>query len=133
MKKVCIIGIGLIGGSRAKAINKTHQSEIVFGFGRDKSRLEKAQKSNVIDQYSTDIGEALVGANMVIIATPVGSYESILKEMMPHIVEDMILIMFDFAVEFSFVNSSFLSIINSFLKSPIKYFNDNNINRFGIV
>ena len=91
MKKVCIIGIGLIGGSLAKAINKTHQSEIVFGFGRDKSRLEKAQKSNVIDQYSTDIGEALDGANMVIIATPVGSYESILKEMKPHIAKDMII------------------------------------------
>ena len=91
MKKVCIIGIGLIGGSLAKAINKTHQSEIVFGFGRDKSRLEKALKSNVIDQYSTDIGEALDGANMVIIATPVGSYESILKEMKPHIAKDMII------------------------------------------
>ena len=91
MKKVCIIGIGLIGGSLAKAIKKTHQSEIVFGFGRDKSRLEKALKSNVIDQYSTDIGEALDGANMVIIATPVGSYESILKEMKPHISEDMVI------------------------------------------
>jgi len=91
MKKVCIIGIGLIGGSLAKAINKTHQSEIVFGFGRDKSRLEKAQKSNVINQYSTDIDEALDGANMVIIATPVGSYESILRLMKPHIVEDMII------------------------------------------
>ena len=91
MKKVCIIGIGLIGGSLAKAVKKTHQSEIVFGFGRDKSRLEKAQKSNVIDQYSTDMGEALDGANMVIIATPVGSYESILKVMKPHIVEDMII------------------------------------------
>jgi len=91
MKKVCIIGIGLIGGSVAKAINKTHQSEIVFGFGRDKSRLEKALKSSVIDQYSTDMGEALDGANMVIIATPVGSYESILKTMKPHIVENMII------------------------------------------
>ena len=91
MKKVCIIGVGMIGGSLAKAINKTHQSEIVFGFGRDKSRLEKAQKSNVIDQYSTDIGEALDGSNMVIIATPVGSYESILRLMKPHIVKDMII------------------------------------------
>ena len=91
MKKICIIGIGLIGGSLAKAIKKTHQSEIVFGYGRNSSRLEKAKKSNVIDQYSTDIGEALDGANMVIIATPVGSYESILKEMKPHIVEDMII------------------------------------------
>ena len=91
MKKVCIIGIGLIGGSLAKAIKKTHQSEIVFGFGRDRTRLEKAQKGNVIDQYSTDIGEALDGANMVIIATPVGSYESILKEMKPHIATNMVI------------------------------------------
>ena len=91
MKKVCIIGIGLIGGSLAKAIKRTHQSEIVFGFGRDRSRLEKAQKDNVIDQYSTDIGEALDGANMIIIATPVGSYESILKEMKPHISTNMVI------------------------------------------
>jgi len=91
MKKVCIIGIGLIGGSLAKAIKKYHKSEIVFGFGRHKSRLEKAQKSNVIDQYSTDIGEALDGANMVIIATPVGSYESILRLIKPHVVKDMII------------------------------------------
>jgi len=91
MKKVCIIGIGLIGGSLAKAIKKTHQSEIVFGYGRDEERLERAQKSNVIDQYSTDISEALDGANMVIIATPVGSYESILKEMKPHITKDMVI------------------------------------------
>ena len=91
MKKVCIIGIGLIGGSLAKAIKRTHQSEIVFGFGRDRSRLEKAQKDNVIDQYSTDIGEALYGANMIIIATPVGSYESILKEMKPHIATNMVI------------------------------------------
>ena len=91
MKKVCIIGIGLIGGSLAKAIKKTHQSEIVFGYGRDEERLERAQKGNVIDQYSADIGEALDGANMVIIATPVGSYESILKDMKPHITKDMVI------------------------------------------
>ena len=91
MKKVCIIGIGLIGGSLAKAIKKSHQSEIVFGYGRDEERLERAQKGNLIDQYSADIGEALDGANMVIIATPVGSYESILKEMKPHIAKDMVI------------------------------------------
>ena len=89
MKKICIIGIGLIGGSLAKAIKKTHQSEIVFGYGRNSSHLEKAKKSNVIDQYSTDIGVALDGAKIVIIATPVGSYESILEKIKPHIAKDM--------------------------------------------
>ena len=71
-----------------RRLKKLISSEIVFGYGRDEERLEKAQKANVIDQYSADMGEALDGANMVIIATPVGSYESILKEMKPHISED---------------------------------------------
>jgi len=48
MKKICIIGIGLIGGSLAKAIKKTHQSEIVFGYGRNSSRLEKAKKATLL-------------------------------------------------------------------------------------
>ena len=51
MKKICIVGIGLIGGSLAKAIKKTHQSEIIFGFGRNRSRLEKAQKSNSNEDF----------------------------------------------------------------------------------
>ncbi len=48
MRKVCIIGIGLIGGSLAKAINKSNQSEMVFGFGRDRSRLKKLTKTTLL-------------------------------------------------------------------------------------
>ena len=91
IKKITIIGVGLIGGSLAKAIKKNNLAEVVFGFGRNLSRLEGAQKSNIIDQYSIDISEALDGASIVVIATPVGTFESILRELKPYITEGMII------------------------------------------
>ena len=91
IKKITIIGVGLIGGSLAKALKNNNLAEVVFGFGRDISRLQEAQKNNIIDQYSTDISEALDGANIVVIATPVGTFESILRELKPYITEGMII------------------------------------------
>ena len=91
IKKITIIGVGLIGGSLAKAIKKNNLAEVVFGFGRNLSRLESAQKSNIIDQYSIDISEALDSASIVVIATPVGTFESILRELKPYITEGMII------------------------------------------
>ena len=91
IKKITIIGVGLIGGSLAKAIKNNNLAEAVFGFGRNLSRLKDAQKSNIIDQYSIDISEALEGASIVVIATPVGTFESILRELKPYITEDMII------------------------------------------
>jgi len=91
IKKITIIGVGLIGGSLAKAIKKNNLAEVVFGFGRNLSRLESAQKSNIIDQHSIDISEALDGASFVVIATPVGTLESILRELKPYITQDMII------------------------------------------
>ena len=53
--------------------------------------LQEAQKNNIIDQYSTNISEALDGASIVVIATPVGTFESILRELKPYITEGMII------------------------------------------
>ncbi len=91
IKKITIIGVGLIGGSLARAIKKNNLAEVVFGFGRNLSRLESAQKSNIIDQYSIDISEALDGASIVVIATPVGTFESILRELKPYSTDGMII------------------------------------------
>ncbi len=85
MNKVCIVGVGLIGGSLAKAIIRSKQATHVIGFGRDALRLQAAKYNGVITDYTTDIKEALDGADMVIVATPVGSFESILKSIQRHV------------------------------------------------
>jgi prephenate dehydrogenase len=85
MNKVCIIGVGLIGGSLAKSMIRTKQAKHVIGFGRNAQRLQKAQNSGVVTDYTTNIKDALDGANMVVIATPVGSFEAILKSIKPYV------------------------------------------------
>jgi len=90
INKITIIGVGLIGGSLARALKSNNLANIVFGYGRDQNRLEAATKEGIIDQYSTDLKIAVDGADIVVIATPVGSFESLLHDLKPLITQHMI-------------------------------------------
>jgi prephenate dehydrogenase len=85
MNKICIIGVGLIGGSFGVGLKKSNQIKKIVGFDKDKSSLVKAKKLGVIDEYSLDIAQALSGADLVLIATPVNSFKAILQMIKPHI------------------------------------------------
>ena len=91
INKITIIGVGLIGGSLAKAIKENNLAKVVFGFGRDLNRLEKAQKANVIDQFSTNLEDAINDSDIVIIATPVGSFQEILSEIKPFLTSKIVI------------------------------------------
>ena len=91
INKITIIGVGLIGGSLAKAIKENNLAKVVFGFGRDLNRLEKAQKANVIDQFSTNLKEAINDSDIVVIATPVGSFKEILSEIKPFLTDKILI------------------------------------------
>ena len=91
INKITIIGVGLIGGSLARALKERNLAKDVFGYGRDQARLKGAQKLNVIDQFSTSIEEAIVGAEIIVVATPVGTFQSILGEIEPLITENVII------------------------------------------
>ena len=90
MNKICIIGVGLIGGSFALGLKNTREIEIV-GFGRNEAHLQQAQKLGAIDTYSLDIAQALSGAELVLIATPVNSFKNILELIKPHINDRIII------------------------------------------
>ena len=91
INKITIIGVGLIGGSLARALKEKNLAKVIFGYGRDQSRLEGAQKSNVIDDFSTSIKEAIVDAEIIVIATPVGTFQSILREIEPIVSSSVII------------------------------------------
>ncbi|MDB9974830.1 prephenate dehydrogenase/arogenate dehydrogenase family protein [Candidatus Thioglobus sp.] len=91
INKITIIGVGLIGGSLAKAIKENNLAKVVFGYGRDLNRLEKAQKANVIDQFSTNLKDAIDDSDIVIIATPVGSFKEILIEIKPFLTSKIVI------------------------------------------
>ncbi|KAA0444257.1 MAG: prephenate dehydrogenase/arogenate dehydrogenase family protein [Candidatus Thioglobus sp.] len=91
MMKICIIGVGLIGGSFALGLKKSGKPANIVGFGRSAEKLAKAQQLGVIDDFSTDIKQALAGVDMVLIATPVNSFKSVLELIKPHIRAEVII------------------------------------------
>jgi prephenate dehydrogenase len=91
MNKICIIGVGLIGGSFAIGLKKSAQVKTIVGFGRNISSLAKAKKLGVIDEYTLDIAQALSATDLVLIATPVNSFKAILEMIKPHISKHIII------------------------------------------
>lgn len=91
INKICIIGVGLIGGSFAAGLKQSNQAITIVGFGRSENSLIKAQSLGVIDEYSLDIATALQGVDMLLIATPVDSFGAILELIKPHIDDSMII------------------------------------------
>ncbi|MGR8948295.1 MAG: prephenate dehydrogenase [Gammaproteobacteria bacterium] len=69
INKLAVIGVGLIGGSLARALRKHQYVGEVVGCGRGKQNLEKAVELGVIDHYTHEPAEAVVDADMVVVAT----------------------------------------------------------------
>ncbi len=83
--KLCIIGLGLIGGSIARAVRQHKLCNTITAYGRDEDidNLLKGKKLDVIDDYYSDIGKAVYNADLVVIATPVGTIESVFDLLKP--------------------------------------------------
>ena len=116
INKITIIGVGLIGGSLALALKERNLAKVVFGYGRDQSRLEEAQKSNVIDAFSTNIKEAIDEANIIVIATPVGTFKDILGQIEPLISSNVII------TDVGSTKSDIVNIVNDVLRDKSSYF-----------
>lgn len=83
--KLCIIGVGLMGGSVARTARLKGLSKNIVGYGRlqDLQNLETAKHLGVIDDYTLHIEVAVQDADCVVIATPVESIENILSLLQP--------------------------------------------------
>jgi prephenate dehydrogenase len=81
--KICIIGVGLIGGSIARAarVNKLCQNISAYGRAQDLKNLQRAKELGVIDCYHRVLADAVIDANCVIIATPVGAMASVFQQL----------------------------------------------------
>ena len=89
--RLCIIGVGLIGGSLARALKKAGVVGEVVGTGRDISHLEKAKDLGVIDHFEMDISLAVKNCDMVVLAVPLGAMQSVFEQIAPVITDDMVI------------------------------------------
>jgi prephenate dehydrogenase len=79
-RQVAIIGVGLIGGSFGMILRRKALADHVVGVGRRIENLKTAVALGAIDRYVNDPLEGVRGADLVVLATPVDTYEQHLHE-----------------------------------------------------
>ena len=83
--RLAVIGVGLIGGSLARALRVAGEVEEVVGCGRSLANLEKAVELGVIDRFTQDPAQAVRGADMVFIAVPLGAVREMFAAIKDHL------------------------------------------------
>ncbi len=85
LKKITIIGMGLLGASVSMAARRELPFCRVVGFShRDSTRI-KARQANVADEISDSLDAAVQGADLVILATPIMTFEKMFRQIARHL------------------------------------------------
>ena len=79
-KKICIIGCGLIGSSLARAIKKNNLAEKIVSSNRSDAVNKKVIELKIVDDSSSDTKKMADGSDLVVIATPLSSYEDVISK-----------------------------------------------------
>ncbi len=80
---VAIIGMGLIGGSIGLALRKKRAAVKVIGYDPAGGVCDRACRIGAIDQCYGTLEDTVRGAELVILATPVGAMQRLLQELAP--------------------------------------------------
>jgi cyclohexadieny/prephenate dehydrogenase len=78
-QKLALVGIGLIGSSIARATKLKGLAKHVAVTTRKQSTLDEAKALGLGDSYTLDAAEAVRGADLVILCTPVGAYGAVMQ------------------------------------------------------
>ena len=90
-KKVCIIGCGLIGSSLARAIKKFNLSKKIVSSNRSDIINKKVLELKIVDDSSSDTQKMVNNSDLIIIATPLSSYENVILKIKNSLKNGMIL------------------------------------------
>jgi len=91
IQRLSIIGVGLIGGSLAKALRAKGGVGEIVGCSRREEHLQQAVDLGVIDRYTTDPIQAVAGADVVVVAVPLGSVEALFAAIAPTLAENTLI------------------------------------------
>ena len=80
IKRLTIIGVGLIGSSLSLALKKSAHVEHVTGCGRSQANLEKGVELGVLDDFSLSIAEAVEDSDVVVVAVPLGAMRPVFSQ-----------------------------------------------------
>ncbi|MBL4802949.1 MAG: prephenate/arogenate dehydrogenase family protein [Emcibacter sp.] len=82
--QITIIGMGLIGSSLARAIMEHGVTKRLVGCDNNEKHCQTVQVLNLVDHITSDPLEAIQGSDLIILATPVGTYGALGEALCPH-------------------------------------------------
>jgi len=77
---MALIGVGLMGGSLGLAVKRRRLAGEIVGYAPEPAALKRAVKRGAIDRPAKSAAEAVREADLVVLATPVGAFEPLVKE-----------------------------------------------------
>jgi prephenate dehydrogenase len=83
--KVVIVGVGLIGGSFARALRRAGMAGTIVGLGRSPAAMARALELGIIDAVATSPADAMRGASLVLVAAPVAQTGPVLASLLPYL------------------------------------------------
>ena len=84
-RRVAIVGLGLLGGSWGLALKKAGFTRRIVGYARRAETREQALREGAVDEVCADVADAVRGADLVILATPVAVILDHLTRLQPHL------------------------------------------------
>jgi len=91
IKKLAVIGLGLIGGSLTKRTRQNGFAECTIGYTRNFNNAKLGVELSVIDVAAKSVEEAVSDADIVVIAVPVKTFELSLSQIKPHLKQGAVL------------------------------------------
>lgn len=91
IRKITIIGLGLIGGSLAKALHEKAGFENIIAIDKDEDALKTAMEEGTISLGLKTPDSSVYSSDMIIISTPVNHTIKYIKDLVPHIPDTCII------------------------------------------
>lgn len=83
IKKIGFIGLGLIGGSLAKAIKNSNPSPYIVAYDINSDSLRMAKESHTIDDYTLKLDDNFSDCDIIFLCAPVKYNIEALKQLLP--------------------------------------------------
>ncbi|SIS83432.1 prephenate/arogenate dehydrogenase family protein [Paracoccus saliphilus] len=83
--RVALIGLGLIAGSMAHAMRESGLAGEITGYARSEATRDTAREIGLCDCICDSATEAVTGADLVVLAVPVGAMGDVAAEIAPHL------------------------------------------------
>ena len=91
IRRLCVVGTGLIGGSLARDLRRLGEVGEVVGSSRNAVNLQRAVDLGIIDRFDVDVARAAAEADMVVVAVPLGATESVFEGIRDALDDDAII------------------------------------------